>query len=338
MSAVENEIAALAEKFARNPTSRIFAPLADAYRRAGRIDEAIDVCQRGLRHHPDYLSGQLVLARTYYDRGDLDMAANVFRQVLAGDARNLIALRALGEIAQAREDSAGAIAWYERALEVEPANPELQERLEGLRSAETLRDAGLTETSAESAEAAAHIPAPAADKAYDVAERRVEEPVEEIATVTLAEIYADQGLHARALAIYRRILAEDPGNPIIREKAERLEAELGEEADVAGADAGRFERAAPPRPEPWAFLLEDEVDQDPDDVFGPARATVPGSRGDNADRGEEAWLRPAERRARTSGAAAEDREAGVAEPAGVDAGLVDDQDLKKFQEWLRSLK
>src|SRR2546422_8119942 len=39
--------------------SRNFAPLADAYRKAGLIDNAIDLCQNGLKLHPDYVSAYI---------------------------------------------------------------------------------------------------------------------------------------------------------------------------------------------------------------------------------------------------------------------------------------
>lgn len=59
---------------------------------------------------------------------------------------------------------------------------------------------------------------------------------EEIATSTLAEIYAQQGLLGRALAIYRRMLARSPEDTTIAERIDRLErriAETGLEPEAA---------------------------------------------------------------------------------------------------------
>ena len=42
------EIEDLKKKLSQNPESLIFVPLADAYRRAGKFDEAVDVCKKGL--------------------------------------------------------------------------------------------------------------------------------------------------------------------------------------------------------------------------------------------------------------------------------------------------
>src|SRR5580704_11425858 len=41
-------------RFQEDPTSRVFAPLAEAYRRLGRFDEAIDICREGLEHNTDF--------------------------------------------------------------------------------------------------------------------------------------------------------------------------------------------------------------------------------------------------------------------------------------------
>lgn len=79
----------------------------------------------------------------------------------------------------------------------------------------------------------------------------------EIATSTLAEIYAQQGLLGRALAIYRRIQARAPEDAEIAERIERLErrvAESGTDPEASLAAPGAWiETAAPPPRErlPW---------------------------------------------------------------------------------------
>jgi hypothetical protein len=80
----------------------------------------------------------------------------------------------------------------------------------------------------------------------------------EIATSTLAEIYAQQGLLGRALAIYRRIQARAPDDAEIAERIDRLErriAESGTEPDAPAGAAGtgvEGTTAPPPRERlPW---------------------------------------------------------------------------------------
>ncbi|HJR52596.1 MAG TPA: hypothetical protein VJ982_02665 [Gemmatimonadota bacterium] len=50
----------------------------------------------------------------------------------------------------------------------------------------------------------------------------------EIATSTLAEIYAQQGLLGRALSIYRRMLARAPEDSAIADRIRRLEVRMAE--------------------------------------------------------------------------------------------------------------
>ncbi len=56
------------EQYRRQPASRVFAPLAEAYRKLGMLDEALQVLRDGLRRHPNYVLGYLVLAQCYADQ------------------------------------------------------------------------------------------------------------------------------------------------------------------------------------------------------------------------------------------------------------------------------
>lgn len=76
---------------------------------------------------------------------------------------------------------------------------------------------------------------------------------EEIATSTLAEIYAQQGLLGRALAIYRRMQARSPEDTVIADRIERLERRIVE-AGVEETDAA----ARPPAAEAAPLPLERE--------------------------------------------------------------------------------
>jgi tetratricopeptide (TPR) repeat protein len=365
---IETDIANLSRKFAANPASRIFAPLAEAYRKAGRLTEAVDVCLRGLQHHPDYLGGRLVLARSYYEMGDLELAAGAFRDVLVRDPGNVVALRSLGEVAAARGETGQAASWYARALDSEPENPELLERLETLRS----RPAPALPISSAEARGVPHEAAheaasrrreveasPATTYDMPIAAAGAREPESafgmEIATATLAEVYSSQGLHERALEVYRKLLVTHPDDSVIRQKVEELEGRTRDVAVQAAADGtdGRTADGAPGlgagtrepftesggedvRDPSWAFLLEEEEDEDPDLVFaavggrsrseeaGPARASsehepIPAPGGESAQapgaRDEVAEeFRPGE------------------QPTAEEAAL------KEFREWLRNLR
>ena len=54
-----SEIELYLETFRQNPRSMVFGPLAEAYIKGGRLQEAVEVCQKGLLSHPDFVEGRL---------------------------------------------------------------------------------------------------------------------------------------------------------------------------------------------------------------------------------------------------------------------------------------
>jgi len=127
--AYQAEIEKLEARFREKP-EQWFAALADAYRKAGDLDMALEVLGAWIDKRPNYTSGHIVLGRCYLDKGQDDQAANAFEAVLKLDMENVIALKCLSEIAERRGDVPGARSWLERLLEVDPMNEEAQEALE----------------------------------------------------------------------------------------------------------------------------------------------------------------------------------------------------------------
>ena len=60
------------EQYKRRPQSRVFAPLAEAYRKLGMLDEALKVLKEGIKRNPSYVLGYLVLAQCYADQFQWD--------------------------------------------------------------------------------------------------------------------------------------------------------------------------------------------------------------------------------------------------------------------------
>ncbi len=131
--AYASEIEKLEARYRENPKGRNFAPLADAYRKAGLIDNAIDLCQAGLEHHPDYVSGYIVLGRCLVDKKDDAAAENVFRRVLDLDPENILALKVLAEVAERNERFDQAMEWLNRLLLADPMNGEAADGLSRVR-------------------------------------------------------------------------------------------------------------------------------------------------------------------------------------------------------------
>ena len=121
----------LRKQFAENPR-RVFARLANEYRKSGDLDVAIEICRAHVPLQPTYISGYIVLGQALFERGQPDEARSTFETALTLDPENLIALRQLGDIARTSGDLDAARGWYHKLLEVDPQNDEITAQLEAL--------------------------------------------------------------------------------------------------------------------------------------------------------------------------------------------------------------
>ena len=117
----------LRRRVQKDPASIAFAQLAEEYRRAGRFEEAVEVCRAGLTRHPSYLSARVTLGRALIELGELEAAQHELETVLAGAPDNLAAIRGLGDIFHRRGASKEALAHYRRALGLARNDPDLQQ-------------------------------------------------------------------------------------------------------------------------------------------------------------------------------------------------------------------
>ena len=171
--AYQSEIEKLEARFREKP-EQWFAALADAYRKAGDVDMALEVLGAWIDKRPTYTSGHIVRGRCLLDRERYDEAAGAFEQVLELDVENVIALKSLADIAERRGDTEAARNWLRRLLDVDPMSKEAQEGLERVGagaapaaasppppagSPEAIAEPGLSFIDLDSAEAPAEAPA-----------------------------------------------------------------------------------------------------------------------------------------------------------------------------------
>jgi tetratricopeptide (TPR) repeat protein len=84
-------------RYQEDPRSRVFAPLAEAYRKAGLLDEAIEIARDGLRIHPHFIGGRVALARALFDQGKYNEVVKELEPVVLDAPDNLIAQKLLAE-------------------------------------------------------------------------------------------------------------------------------------------------------------------------------------------------------------------------------------------------
>ncbi len=129
-----SEIEKLEHRYNENPKGRNFAPLADAYRKAGQVDLAIDLCRKGLELHPDYISAHIVYGRCLLDKKDDPAAEVMFRKVLSLDPENVLALKMLADVAGRTGRLDLAVEWLAKLLAVDPMNGDAAEALSRAKS------------------------------------------------------------------------------------------------------------------------------------------------------------------------------------------------------------
>lgn len=132
------------EEVARDPGSASFLPLAEVYRKEGRLAVALRLCVRGLERNPDHVEGHVLLGRIYRELGELEPACDELDIALRLDPEHRSARRALGYMYLERRTWTEAVRHLEIAAEHDRHDPRLASALALARrrlSVETAPDA-----------------------------------------------------------------------------------------------------------------------------------------------------------------------------------------------------
>lgn len=255
------ELDELFERFRQSPGSYVFVPLADACRKMRRLDEALEICENGVQRHPDYPSGHVVKGKCLFDKGERGAARETFERVLVLDENNLVALKYLGMIEADEGHLAIAQRHFRQILALDPDNKEIKTILhiveEHRRPEETPESSppdvmdGVDEILGGRG-AEGNVVAPEDEPAVDLAAdggvvggdgwaKLLTDELEtsdELASVTLAEIFASQGYKSKAEKIYREVLRRQPESEEVRRRLCDLTSGDPEPGPVTGGAGG----------------------------------------------------------------------------------------------------
>lgn len=118
--------------YQQNPDSRVFAPLADMYRRMARYKEAEEICREGLLRHPYYAGGKVALAFILLETQRLDEALAEVDQVVTYYPDNLMARKILIRVLCGQGELDRAQREYQALLQMAPqlsGDPDLERAL-----------------------------------------------------------------------------------------------------------------------------------------------------------------------------------------------------------------
>ena len=264
------EIAQLLRRHEAEPRTHAFVRLAELYRENGDLSRALRVVRGGLAHHPHYLAARLLHATVLRDLGHTSAAAAEFERILIVDAANPEARIALGRPAAGR---LGA----RRSGSLRPAASRgwlngLDAACQSGRGGDEAAAGAPPEADPPPAPAESAVPpppgppepepppklaAPPPPPATPSPPPGASPPAADLDTATLAALYVRQGLHDRAVSVYERMLARDPGNTRISvalEETRRMEREASgrrpSEAAPGALAAAEPEGVAAPPPKP----------------------------------------------------------------------------------------
>ena len=221
VSASDGEMIRLKRLFERNPTSTIFARLADAYLTHGEVEEAIRVCRRGLKYRPSYVTGHIVLGRSLLESWDLSAAEDEFYKVLTLESDHLAAIRFLGTIAAHNGDQDRSDRLRHRLGVLNPFVQDAPDRdvQPEADSEGVVADASVPDVVAKNVRpehpAADGVPA-AADPVQKPVQKEADGDEFPFVSLTLARLYAGQGHRGQAERLVRLVSPADADDILSR--------------------------------------------------------------------------------------------------------------------------
>ena len=131
--ASSGEIEKLERRWAENQLGLTFAPLAEAYRKAGDPERALLLLESGMAQHPNYIPAHIVKGRCHLDSQADGEAELCFLRVTELDPENVIALKSLAEISERAGRLPEALRRLEMLLDIDRNNEEARGQLDRLR-------------------------------------------------------------------------------------------------------------------------------------------------------------------------------------------------------------
>lgn len=247
MSVSDTRIDALLRCVREQPGSRAFVLLAEEYRQQEQFEKALETLEAGLEYQPSYVAARVALGRCQLEAGRSQESVVTLREVVETDPSQMVAFKLLVRAQVDSRDAENARAALDRYNGLNPQDPEisdLEKLVVAVEEQLTIADPAPLEAVPLALEAdAVEIEAIAIGPEESVAlcdlstlpRRSLQRPssrrspesakreTSAKATVTLAELYLQQGHREEAADVFRQVLVADSSNEIARAALRRLE-------------------------------------------------------------------------------------------------------------------
>ena len=192
-----DELELYQQMMSKDPSSQVFVYLAEALLEHEMYKEAIETCVNGLRLRPHDLRARVILGVSFLRTGELDRAESELLKAKEMLEINTVTYRALAELYEKKGDSESAER-YRRLFEtIHPTEAE---------TIGTEKEEAYSETAAD----------------------QVQPEKTEMSTITMAQLYEEQGHLKEAVEVYRKIFDASPETEGVEDKLADLERRVGE--------------------------------------------------------------------------------------------------------------
>jgi tetratricopeptide (TPR) repeat protein len=118
----------------KDPKSQVFAPLTEAYRKMGMVEEAFRIAVRGVQFNPQFGGGRIALAKVFLDRDNLKSAIEELEKAVDLSPDNIMAHSILGECYLKAKRPKEALRSFKMVLFLSPNNEKAQKAVRKLES------------------------------------------------------------------------------------------------------------------------------------------------------------------------------------------------------------
>jgi len=119
----------------KEPTSKVFAPLAEAYRKMGLLPEAKQICEAGVKAHPYFAGGRVALAKVFIELKKWEEARAQLLKATELSPDNLLAHQLLAETQLKLKNPKDALKAFKMVLFL---NPQHEKALKAVQTLESL--------------------------------------------------------------------------------------------------------------------------------------------------------------------------------------------------------
>ncbi|EPZ50501.1 anaphase-promoting complex, cyclosome, subunit 3 [Bacteriovorax sp. BAL6_X] len=229
MKNYNNLITKYKSQLEKDPRSKVFAPLAEIYRKVGMNDEALILLKRGLIHHPSFSAAVIIYGQLLLEQNEIEEAYTILRPQLSINGDNIKFLKLFAQSCFKQNLILEALNTYKRVLFISPKDIEASEFIVKYDNFDSVEDEDLTQKTfdisnlddeIESWSTLSLVPQ---IKEEPVVEEKSKEESGLIFSHTLVDLYLKQGAKQKAIEVLNSALVENPDDTRVQDRLRELE-------------------------------------------------------------------------------------------------------------------